>query len=229
MDGRNINLLRRGGPVVQSFGVIDLRPWPHPLLPRNLSLPAESLRGRALGVEPFVQVDGWVAYTGWANNSGQPISSFSTSWIVPPEPRIKASQTIFLFNGIQNSTMIYQPVLQWGSSAAGGGQFWSVASWYADGQNGQSFFSTLVRVNVNDTLIGVMTLVAQNGTAFDYSCEFQGVANTTLAVQAVDELTWANETLEVYGVTDCGHYPGTSRTSFTGINLQTGTAAPSLS
>jgi hypothetical protein len=103
-----------------------------------------------------------------------------------------------------------------------------VASWYADGQNGQSFFSSLVQVNAGDTLTGIMTLVVQNGAAFDYSCEFQGIANTTLAIQAVGELTWANETLEVYGVTDCGHYPETSKTSFAGINLQTGSATPML-
>ena len=45
-------------------------------------------------------------------------------------------RTIFLFNGIQNSTSIYQPVLQWGPSAAGGGNFWTVASWYVDGAGG---------------------------------------------------------------------------------------------
>ena len=43
--------------------------------------------------------------------------------------------------------MIYQPVLQWGVSAAGGGNSWAVASWYADGQGGHSFYSQLVPVN----------------------------------------------------------------------------------
>lgn len=52
-----------------------------------------------------------------------------------------------MFSGIQNSTMIYQPVLQWGESAAGGGNYWGVASWYVDGQGGLALHSNLVRVN----------------------------------------------------------------------------------
>jgi len=233
MEGQTIKLLQRDGQLVKDLGVIHPRSGPEPLMPRNLALPVDRVRRRAPephmpGIAPFAQVDGWVAYTGWANNTGNPISSYSASWVVPPEPRIKADQTIFLFNGIQNSTMIYQPVLQWGNSKAGGGRYWSVASWYADGQNGLSFYSNLVQVNVGDTLIGFMILTAQNGAAFDYSCGFEGIADTTLPLQAVEELTWANETLEVYGVIDCGHYPATRKTSFTAIDLQTGNVAPPL-
>src|SRR3954454_3912971 len=111
MEGRNIRLLQRGGQLVQDLGVINPRSGPEPLMPLNLSLPPQELRRQSLqrhtpGVVPFAQVDGWVVYTGWTNNAGQPISFFSTSWVVPPEPRIRAGQTVFLFNGIQNSTMI---------------------------------------------------------------------------------------------------------------------------
>ena len=105
---------------------------------------------------------------------------------------------VSLSMGIQNSTMIYQPVLQWGPSAAGGGQKWSVASWYADGQDGHSFYSTLVDVAVGQDLTGVMTLTASAGKLMDYSSEFVGLANTLLKISKVEELTWANETLEAY-------------------------------
>lgn len=232
MSGRNISLLQQDGSLVRDIGTIEQRAGTEPLMPRNLSLPKEQLRatGQPPQVAPFAEVNGWVANTGWSNNSGRPITSFATTWVVPPEPRSKASpsQVIFLFNGIQNSTMIYQPVLQWGPSAAGGGQYWAVASWYADGQRGHSFFSSLIPVNVGSTLTGVMTLVAQHGNSFDYSCSFEGIADTTVPIQAVEELTWANETLEVYGVTDCSQYPNARRTSLTNINLQTGTAAARL-
>jgi hypothetical protein len=68
-------------------------------------------------------------------------------------------------NGIQNSTMIYQPVLQWGpGSAAGGGNYWAVVSWYADGQGGQAFYSNLVTVNPGDTLVGVVTLTGHTAS-----------------------------------------------------------------
>ncbi|CAM5766824.1 hypothetical protein LMIY3S_01951 [Labrys miyagiensis] len=180
-------------------------------------------------VVPFPVVDGWIVYSGWTNNSGQPISRFATTWVVPPAPETEGDQTIFLFNGIQNSTMIYQPVLQWGPSAAGGGKRWSIASWYADGQTGPSFHTDLIDVNVGDTLVGIMTLTGHNGAKFDYSCEFHGIANTTLPISQVEELTWANETLEAYGVTDCSQYPATSKTVMRSIAISTGTATPNLS
>lgn len=179
-------------------------------------------------VIPFATIDGWVAYSGWTNNSGQPISRLATTWIVPPAPVNHGDQTIFLFNGIQNSTMIYQPVLQWGSSAAGGGKRWSIASWYADGQTGLSFHTDLIDVAVGQSLTGIMTLTGQANGKFNYDCVFQGIAGTSLPIMQVEELTWANETLEAYGVTDCGDYPDTSRTRMTNIVLQTGTAKSSL-
>ena len=46
---------------------------------------------------------------------------------------------------------------------------------------------------------GVITLTGQNGSQFSYNCEFQGIANASLAIQNVEELTWCVETLEAYG------------------------------
>src|SRR5664279_5568043 len=81
-------------------------------------------------------------------------------------------------------------------SAAGGGANWAVASWYADGQTGHSFFTTPVNVNVGDVLTGVMTLTGTSGTQHSYSCDFDGIVNTTLNITNVEELTWCIETLE---------------------------------
>ena len=81
---------------------------------------------------------GSIAYAFWSNKTGHPISSFRTTWAVPPVPKTRSGQTIFLFNGIQNSTMIYQPVLAWAPSAAGDGDCWSGADWYADGRQGHA-------------------------------------------------------------------------------------------
>jgi hypothetical protein len=181
---------------------------------------------RAAGVVPALG-SGWIAYADWTNNTGKPVSSFTTTWTVPPAPSSSSGQTVFLFNGIQNSSMIYQPVLQWGPSAAGGGAYWAVASWYADGQGGVSHYSTLVRVNPGDVLVGVMTLTGQSATGFSYNCQFTGVANTSLAIQNVQQLTWCIETLEAYGITKATDYPATARTAFTKIEMKTGTAPAS--
>src|SRR5262249_27743967 len=163
--------------------------------------------------------EGWIAYASWTNNTGHPVSSFRTTWTVPPAPSQHADQTIFLFNGIQNSTMIYQPVLQWGPSAAGGGNFWSVASWYPDGQGGVALHTDLVPVNGGDNLVGVMTLTGQSGNSFSYSCHFQGISNTTLPIEDVEELTWCIETLEAYTLDQCLEYPNTITTALRSIEI----------
>ena len=217
----------RGGDIrkvhlsghVETLGKLIKRPGPGPLMPANVARRSGPLP--ALG-------SGWIVYADWTNNTGNPVLSFSSTWVVPPAPTTDHGQTIFLFNGIQNSTMIYQPVLQWGPSAAGGGSYWAVASWYVDGQGGVAFHSSLVNVNEGDQLVGVMTETGQSGTAFDYYCEFTGIANTGLTINAVDELTWNIETLESYGVQVCSDYPNTSRTAFTNIAFQTSAGNPVL-
>ena len=203
-------------------------PFHPPGRPLHPSAPLQaSVRRLMAGPTPAL-AEGWITYASWTNNTGTPVSRFATTWTVPPAPTTDHDQTIFLFNGIQNSTMIYQPVLQWGRSAAGGGSRWSVASWYADGQTGQSFHSSLVDVNVGDVLTGVMTLTGQNKNGFSYNCEFTGIANTSLAIADVQELTWCNETLEVYDVTVASDYPNTAMTAMRSIDLRCGNTAPTF-
>ncbi len=203
-DGR-LQAISSSGDVVADFGKLPFRPGDRPVMPANVA--------RLPTLVPTLG-SGWIAYADWTNNTGNPITSFATTWVVPAVPRTQSGQVVFLFNGIQNATMIYQPVLQWGVSAAGGGNYWAVASWYADGQGGQSFHSQLVRVNPGDTLIGVMTLTGRAGGAFSYNCQFQGIANAGLPIQNVQELTWCIETLEAYGITQCSDYPATDDTAF---------------
>jgi hypothetical protein len=171
---------------------------------------------------------GWIADAFWQNETGKPVTSFKTTWKVPPAPKTSSGQTIFLFNGIDPadpSQAILQPVLQWGTSHAGGGPFWSIASWFVSG-NGQAFFTPLVPVNVGDTLVGKMTLTGQGNGLFSYQSEFEGIAGTNLPVQNVTELVWCNETLEAYSITACSDYPDATFTAMQSIELQTGNVTP---
>jgi len=171
---------------------------------------------------------GWIAYGFWVNNSGSPVTSFRTRWKVPPAPTKQESQTIFLFNGIDPanpSQAILQPVLQWGTSHAGGGGYWSVASWYVLG-TGQAFFTPLVRVNEGDELVGVMKLTGQSNGSFSYTSEFEGIPGTSLPVLNVAELVWLNETLEVYGIDSCANYPNSTFTGMREIAIETKVGAP---
>lgn len=64
---------------------------------------------------------GWITDATWTNTDrANPVSLLATTWQVPPEPASDDGQTVFIFNAIKNPAMIYQPVLQWGSSGAGG-------------------------------------------------------------------------------------------------------------
>jgi Repeat of unknown function (DUF346) len=207
------------GKVLADFGAIEARVQGVPLMPLNVSHPPRP--APAFGT-------GWITFASWTNSTGSPVSSFSTQWVVPPAPIAEDGQVIFLFNGIQNETMIYQPVLQWGVSAAGGGNYWAVASWYADGQGGQAFHTDLVRVNPGDLLTGVMTLTGQSGGNFSYNCEFNGIANTSLPIQNVQQLTWCVETLEAYGIKGAPDYPVTFRVPMKAIDIKTGTTTPAV-
>ncbi len=212
--GNHFRKLDSKGAVAADLGELVLKPAGKPLMPDNVFKHPHVVP--ALG-------SGWITYSSFTENA-KPVTLFSTTWVVPPAPATQSGQTVFLFNGIQNSTMIYQPVLQWGPSAAGGGNYWAVASWYADGQGGKSFYSSLVRVNPGQVLVGVMTETAQSPTGFSYNCVFTGIANTSLPIQNVQQLTWCIETLECYGIQKCSDYPATCRTEMRNILLQAGGA-----
>jgi hypothetical protein len=212
-------MLHASGEVLADFGHIERKRSGGPLMPSNVVHPVTI--APALG-------SGWITNTGWTNGTGTPVSRFATTWVVPPQPSSQSGQLVYLFNGIQNSTMIYQPVLQWGSNGAFGGNYWCVASWYADGQGGQAFHSPPVNVNVGDTLVGVMTLTGQSPQGFSYDCIFQGIAGSDLTITNVQELTWCAETLEAYGITRCSDYPNTSKTAMRAIEIETGSSHPTI-
>src|ERR1700722_14457054 len=114
---------------------------------------------------------------------------------------------------------ILQPVLQWGASSAGGGNFWSVACWFID-SSGNAFYHDPVPVNEGDTLVGVMFMTAQSGSSFSYNCFFQGIDNTELVINNISELVVAPETLECYGNQQCSDYPNTSFTAMAAIDIK---------
>jgi hypothetical protein len=215
-------------------GVAEFPPPPPgavvpPLHQGRLIATGAPTREVAPGARPALG-SGWIVY-GWWDSGARPISNFTTTWIVPPAPTTYAAQTIFLFNGIQNTGPnfgILQPVLQYGASAAGGGDYWSIASWYITSA-GNAFHTPLSRVAPGQTLVGVMDETDWSGTAYSYDCAFQGVQDTRLPVQNVAPLHWANETLEAYAITRASDYPSSSKSAFTSITISVGTTRPSLS
>src|SRR4051794_8812134 len=72
---------------------------------------------------------GWITTAYWETTASEAVTEFRSTWKVPPEPERRGGQLIYLFNGITNEARnaILQPVLQWGTSPAGGGPYWAVA------------------------------------------------------------------------------------------------------
>lgn len=176
---------------------------------------------------------GWIAYAFWSNpTTSSPITNFTTNWVVPSVPSKQSSQTIFLFNGLQDGTTstsyIVQPVLQWGPSAAGGGKFWSVTNWYVS--SSQAFFGTLVNVSAGTSLQGVIKQTAVSGSSYSYNSSFTGFSSASaLQVNNVPQAFWAAETLESYGVnTPSNEYPPNTDVAFSSIQILKGTTNASI-
>jgi hypothetical protein len=169
---------------------------------------------------------GWIASTHWENTTGQPITKFSTYWVVPPPPASDDGQEIYLFNGLSPSdnSWILQPVLQWGATPDGGGNSWAIANWYvpAAGSDMPFLVTPLVQVKPGFPANGIMTGTAQADSSFTYECYFAWYTGDKLTVTDIPELTWAYETLECYGISQCSDYPDTAFTSFFGIAMMTG-------
>jgi hypothetical protein len=178
---------------------------------------------------PADQAGGWITWATWNNGTKKAISYFATKWEVPPAPTSQSGQLIYLFNGLQDpkGSEILQPVLQWGASGAGGGNYWSVASWHVD-SNGHAFCTPATEVSAGDALTGIITMVAVFADETrNYTCEFQSLAGTRLMALGLAELVDAEETLEAYGVTSRLDYPAAQATPMTQINLQVmGNQAP---
>ena len=187
------------------------------------SNPRENPEGK--GVLP--QQSGWVAYAYWYN-TGSPINYFTTDWVVPPAPRTYRRQTVFLFNSIEpaSGNAILQPVLQYGPSAAGGANYWAVASWYVVGTT--AYHTSLVRVNPGQVLRGIISLTSITSGKYNYATYFSNVGGTTLTLSGSPQLVWATETLESYNVGVSTDYPSGS-TVFSSIYIRTTTSnAPSM-
>jgi hypothetical protein len=217
LDGSAYGLLRtvtKAGKTVTDYVPIIPRPGNKPVaLPKVL---------------PAFGSNNWIAHADWSNTTGSPINCFTTTWVVPPPPASQSSQVIFIFNGITNSTMIYQPVLQWGFNGLFGGNYWVVASWYAAGQGGTARYSSYTLVNPGDVLVGVITRTGQSPSGFNYTCQFQGIANSTLVIQDVEELKACSQTLEAYNVTNCSNYPNADNVAMSAISIETAGGSPNI-
>eukprot|EP01084_Bolivina_argentea_P133382 235392_1 len=171
---------------------------------------------------------GWQVYT--KMNSGPSSDVFLGDWKVPVVPT-RNGQILYTFTGMQNIDWvppekepsqpfdIIQPVMQYGRTPAGGGDYWGLASWYVTLKAG-AYHSKVIKLEPGDTVFGNMTRTGPE-TFFINGVDTRTNENATLTISKslLSSQPWIYVTLEVYDVTSCDQYPK-SGTPMPYTNLQ---------
>lgn len=126
----------------------------------------------------------------------------------------------------EGSTSIIQPVLQWGKSPAGGGNYWGVCNWFVHGD--QFFFDTLIKVDPGTILRASIQQFATNNNLNDYTCSFDGLTSSFKIYNS--ELLYAPYlALETYNFIDCMQLPAQEKMVMSNVELKSGNDYPKVS
>jgi hypothetical protein len=166
--------------------------------------------------------NGWVEASQWdvPLGSSDNIDYMAGDWTVPSNPSSNGA-LIYLFNGIEpaSENWILQPVLQYGSNGAFGGNYWVIASWMV-GPNNYAFHSPPETVSPGNSLFGYTEITGTSGSTLDWKVQAQdtttGAYSWITATTSGLHWTWAFAgVLEAYGVTSCSEFPSNGRAVFT--------------
>lgn len=183
---------------------------------------------RANSRNDFPEDTGWDEYA--YDTIYTPYRHIASSWKVPPGPvpgNYSAGQIYYTFPGLQNfadTAYILQPVLQWGKSPAGGGDYWSAASWHCDDGTGTCTHSTpLLPVSVGDSLYGTVDASSCTSGTCTWTATVQDASKGTSSTRSwidADNYLWAlGGVIETHGgFNSCAGFP-VQPMVFTGITL----------
>ncbi|MGB9235047.1 MAG: hypothetical protein WCC04_11575 [Terriglobales bacterium] len=164
--------------------------------------------------------NGWVEASEWdvPLSSSDNIDYMGGTWTVPSYPSSDGA-LIYLFNGIEPASgeWILQPVLQYGVSPDGGGNYWGIASWLVG--NNYAFVSPLEPVYPGDSIFGSTGLNNVSGSTLYWKVaakdETTGAYTWITAHVSNQHWTWAFAgVLEAYNVTSCSQFPSNGRATF---------------
>ncbi|HLB92878.1 MAG TPA: hypothetical protein VJK27_11085 [Terriglobales bacterium] len=168
-------------------------------------------------------INGWLEYISTTTNTSY--AEIAATWTVPSPPTTDEGQTLFFFPGFEDTSdiaSIVQPVLQFGPSAAGGGDYWSISSWNCC-VTGTVWYSVRKKVSTGDTILGTITPMCKPAVG---SCAVWKIATKDLTTGKKSVLhqspsqgqtwNWAfGAVSEDYGVKQCGDFPADSSVVFT--------------
>ena len=209
VDGRWKKVSKATGEIVEDFGEAAT----DPPLGKKHSYGQKALKIGPSTIVPGISTANWPQYGYLVSaNYGQnnPIESFSTTWYVPGAPEY-TGQTLMLFDGAMNgtpgnATAILQPVLQFGVTAAGGGDYWAITNWYVNGSTA-IYGDSLVEVEPGTPITGVMGATLEAGGKYTYTSDFVNHPGTDITIPDVAPLNWPLVAMEVMNYTVAGDYP----------------------
>ena len=254
-NGHIFKLKKGTNQVVEDFGEVpETKPVNnvnanHTIADNSLHKSGIILNDKSQLPEASGTSNNWATYAQWQNpNHATPINYFSTTWTVPGPPQTIANQSIFLFNGLSDTTSagdVIQPVLGWGPATGGGGNFWGISNSYAAGLTFYAY-TAIDTVSSGEVITGVIRYNGQVNGSYNYTSSFIGFADSLILVDGnhydksnniapfIPELNLAYETLENYSVGHGGvpqspnDYPQQDSTRLTAINLKVGSSNPTL-
>jgi len=164
----------------------------------------------------------WKAWTEYQDASL--ITNLVSKWKVPVDPQVNSNQILYYWDGVEptDNQAVLQPVLQWGETPAGGGQYWAMASWFVSATHG-AFFSNLILVDNDNTIIGTLTIL-KNGTWVVTGEVVETKKRTQFGYKPYStDYSYVYEVLEAYYVdTECDLYPITGSLEFYEIRVEAG-------
>jgi hypothetical protein len=167
--------------------------------------------------------NGWLKASAWSAPSW--FRRLYSDLAVPSAPSVNGALNYF-FSAFEPADMtdIIQPVLQWGSNGAFGGNFYTVASWYVIG-DGRMFYSSPFTTTPGHTIYGQME--ANTCSSTGANCHWAIVAtDTTSDKQTRLDVTAGKSyrlafggAFESYGASGCNMLPANGAARFTNIKI----------
>jgi hypothetical protein len=154
---------------------------------------------------------------GWVESvrlyTGSYFHQVTANWTVPgrPEGSYGSSETFYTFPGMVNGIYVIQPVLQYGSSGAGGGEYWTMASWRcASGPD--CYHSPLIgNVQSGHTMAGSVSASNCSGGYCDWTITTTDVTTggtTTYTVRDTDNYSdGVGGAMEIWNLGSCNQLP----------------------
>jgi hypothetical protein len=207
------------GSIVSALGVrSEIAPCEHVAGPLAQQASIDAIDAASV----VAGTGGWIEDAERTNPKG--IKSMTATWVVPPAPVGRHGQTVFFFPALEptSGAKIVQPVLQWGTSKAGGGAYWGISSWTGP-INGNYYTSTLRQTSAGHKIIGSMQGSSCSGDVCGAwtvtTDDATACISTTLKTTGNGAVfNWVfGGVLEAYNITGCPDYPNNTSTTFTSV------------